>query len=93
MSEKQESKYYLVEANALPEIFLKVMEAKQLLQTGTVKTVGEAVDKVGISRSAFYKYRDAVQPFTDLHTEHIITFYALLKDNPGVLSNVLSVTS
>ena len=42
MSDKQESKYYLVEANALPEIFLKVMEAKQLLQTGTVKTVGDA---------------------------------------------------
>ena len=46
---------------------------------------------VGISRSAFYKYKDAVQPFNDMKTGRIITFYALLKDNPGVLSNVLSI--
>ena len=49
-------KYCLVEADMLPEIFLKVMEARELLQTGEASTVGEAVNKVGISRSAFYKY-------------------------------------
>jgi chorismate mutase len=52
---------------------------------------GEAARQVGISRSAFYKYRDSVQPFNDMKTGRIITFYALLKDNPGVLSNVLSI--
>ena len=46
---------------------------------------------MGISRSAFYKYKDAVQPFNDMKTGHIITFYAMLKDNPGVLSNVLAI--
>lgn len=49
--------YYLVEADMLPEIFLKVMEAKELLQTGECSTVGDAVNRVGISRSAFYKYK------------------------------------
>lgn len=46
---------------------------------------------VGISRSAFYKYRDAVRPFNDMKTGRIITFYTMLKNNPGVLSNVLSI--
>ena len=83
--------YYLVEAEMLPEIFLKVAEAKRMLHAGEVSTAGEAARQVGISRSAFYKYRDSVQPFNDMKTGRIITFYALLKDNPGVLSNVLSI--
>lgn len=84
-------KYYIVAADALPEIFIKVAEAKRMMQTGEADTVGEATKLVGISRSAFYKYKDAVQPFNDMKTGHIITFYAMLKDNPGVLSNVLSI--
>ena len=56
-----------------------------------MSTAGEGARQVGISRSAFYKYRDSVQPFNDMKTGRIITFYALLKDNPGVLSNVLSI--
>lgn len=78
-------KYYIVSAEALPEVFVKVAEARRMLQ------VGEAARMVGISRSAFYKYKDAVQPFQDMKAGHIITFYALLKDNPGVLSNFLSI--
>ncbi len=85
------TKFYLVAADALPEIFLKVAEAKRMLYAGEVSTAGEAARQVGISRSAFYKYRDSVQPFNDMKTGRIITFYALLKDNPGVLSNVLSI--
>ena len=85
------SKFYIVEASALPEIFLKVAQARELIQTGEAKTVNEATHIVGISRSAFYKYKDAVQPFQDMKAGHIITFYALLKDNPGVLSNFLSI--
>ncbi len=53
--------------------------------------MGAATKMVGISRSAFYKYKDAVQPFNDMKAEHIITFYCMLKDNTGVLSGVLSV--
>jgi len=58
---------------------------------GEASTVGEAARLTGISRSAFYKYKDAVQPFQDMKAGRIITFYALLKDNPGVLSSYLSI--
>lgn len=75
-------KYYIVSAEALPEVFIKVAEARRMLQVGEAATVGEAARMVGISRSAFYKYKDAVQPFQDMKAGHIITFYALLKDNP-----------
>lgn len=84
-------KYYIVAADALPEIFVKVAEAKRMMQTGEADTVGAATKLVGISRSAFYKYKDSVQPFNDMKAEHIITFYAMLKDTAGVLSGVLAV--
>ena len=87
----RETKYYIVAADALPEVFLKVAEAKRMMQTGEAGTVGEATRLAGISRSAFYKYKDAVQPFNDMKAEHIITFYCMLKDNTGVLSSVLAV--
>ena len=85
------TKFYLVSAEALPEIFIKVAEAKRMLQTGEAGTVGAATKKVGISRSAFYKYKDAVQPFNNMKAGRIITFYVMLKDIPGVLSDVLSI--
>ena len=91
MKDKAVPKYLLVEAGVLPEVFVKVTQVQELLETGEVRTVAEAVDRVGLSRSAFYKYKDAVQPFQDMKAGHIITFYALLKDNPGVLSNFLSI--
>ena len=84
-------KYYIVAADALPEIFIKVAEAKRMMQTGEADTVGDATRKAGISRSAFYKYKDSVQPFNDMKAEHIITFYGMLKDNTGVLSRVLGI--
>lgn len=86
----REVKYYIVAADALPEIFVKVAEAKRMMQTGEAATVGAATRMAGISRSAFYKYKDSVQPFNDLKSEHILTFYGMLKDTPGVLSHVLS---
>ncbi len=86
----REIKYYIVAADALPEIFVKVAEAKRMMQTGEANTVGAATRMAGISRSAFYKYKDSVQPFNDMKAEHIITFYGMLKDAPGVLSRVLS---
>lgn len=55
-------KYYIVSAEALPEVFIKVAEARRMLQVGEAATVGEAARMVGISRSAFYKYKDAVRP-------------------------------
>lgn len=86
-----EPKYYIVEASALPEVFLKVSEAKRLLSVGEASTVNEATKMTGISRSAFYKYRDAVLPFQNMMTGRIITFQLLLHDSPGALSGLLSV--
>ena len=83
-------KYYIVEASALPEVFLKVVEAKHLLSTGKATTVNEATRMTDISRSAFYKYRDAIMPFQNMMTGRIITFQFLLYDEPGVLSAILS---
>lgn len=84
------AKYYIVEASALPEIFLKVAEAKRLLATGEASTVNEATRMTDISRSAFYKYRDSVQPFRDMSNSRIITFQFVLRDEPGALSAILS---
>lgn len=84
-------KYYLVEAGALPEVFVKVTEAKALLETGEAATVAEAVDMVGLSRSAFYKYKDAISPFRDMKRDAIMTFHARLHDKPGTLAAVLSI--
>ena len=84
-------KYYIVEASALPEIFLKVAEAKRLLSVGEAATVNDATQMTGISRSAFYKYRDAVLPFQNMMTGRIITFQLLLHDAPGILSDILTL--
>lgn len=87
----QSPKYYIVEASALPEVFLKVAEAKWLLETGEVSTVNEAARATGISRSAFYKYRDAISPFQNLMAGRILTFYFILRDVPGLLSSILTI--
>lgn len=84
-------KYYIVEASALPEVFLKVAEAKRLLSTGEASTVNEATRMTDISRSAFYKYRDAVLPFQNMMTGRIITLQLLLHDQVGLLSELLDV--
>lgn len=84
-------KYYIVEASALPEVFLKVAEAKRLLSTGEATTVNEATRMTDISRSAFYKYRDTVLPFQNMMTGRIITFQLLLQNQPGRLSELLGI--
>ena len=84
-------KYYIVEASALPDIFLKVAEAKRLLSTGEAKTVNDATRMMDISRSAFYKYRDSVLPFENMMAGRIVTFQLLLHDEPGLLSELLTV--
>ena len=84
-------KYYLVETAALPEIFIKVAEAKRMLESGEVSTVNEATKLVDISRSAFYKYRDSIFPFQNLMAGRIITFQIILKDMAGLLSSILTI--
>ena len=89
MSDKH--KYYIVEASALPEVFLKVAEVKRLLSTGEAATVNDATRMTGISRSAFYKYRDAIMPLQNMMIGRIITFQFLLQDQKGVLSLILNI--
>ncbi len=84
------SKYVVVSTEVLPEIFTKVIEAKKLLACGEEKSSASVCKKVGISRSAFYKYKDFVFTYNEKLTQKIITFYIVLKDEPGVLASVLS---
>ena len=83
--------YYIVDAEALPEIFRKVVDPRRMLDTGEAETVNQAVQLAGISRSAFYKYKDAVRPFQDMLHGRIVTFQIMLKDEPGILSHVLNL--
>lgn len=87
----QRSKLYIVEGSMLPEVFIKVCEAKEYIETGTCQTVAEAVVKAGISRSAFYKYKDAITPFRDIKRDQVLTLSILMHDRPGALSSVLAI--
>jgi chorismate mutase len=84
-------KYYIIKDNALPEIMHKVLEVQQLLQSGQAKTIKEATLIVGISRSVFYKYQDAIEPFFENEAEATITIGFNLLHMPGVLSNALNL--
>ena len=86
-------KYFIVDADAMPEVFRKVAQAKQLLELGEATAVNAAAQAVGISRSAFYKYKDSIHPFQDMLHGRIVTFQILLRDEPGALSGVLNVFS
>lgn len=83
-------KYLLVEAQMLPEIFTKVMQAKMLLSRGNAKNASQAAQMAGISRSAFYKYKDSVFLYDERMNENIVSFSLALEDRPGVLSNLLA---
>ena len=83
--------YLVVEESALPEIYQKVVQANDLLKSGRAGNTSEAVRMAGISRSVYYKYRDAVFPYTRQGATGILTVQALLNDQPGVLVSLLTV--
>ena len=85
------SKLFLVDASMLPEVFLKVSAAKEYLETGAARTVAEAVSMAGISRSAFYKYKDGITPFHDMKHGQVVTLNIITRDKPGALSSVLAI--
>ncbi|MCI8597163.1 MAG: ACT domain-containing protein [Lachnospiraceae bacterium] len=85
----EKSKYFVVKQKAVPEVLLKVVEAKRLLESSKVMTVQEATEQVGISRSSFYKYKDDIFPFHDNSKGKSITFVLQMDDEPGLLSMVL----
>ena len=76
---------------ALPEVLLKVVEAKRLLESGRVLTVQEAIDRAGISRSSFYKYQDDVFPYHENAKGKTFTVVMQMDDEPGLLADVLNV--
>ena len=78
--------YLVVEESALPEVYQKVVKANALLESGEASTASEAVRKAGISRSVYYKYRDAVFPYTQKASSGILTVQVILTDRPGVLT-------
>ena len=87
---EQQPKYYIVDSSLLPEVFLKVAQVNRNLQSGICRTIGEATQQVGLSRSAYYKYKDGMKPLIEA-THSIITFNLMVTDEAGVLSEVLSV--
>ena len=89
ISEKK--KYFVVRERAVPEVLLKVVEAKKLLDTGKVHTVNEAADQVGISRSSFYKYKEDIFEFHEHSQGTTITLTFQMEDEPGLLSDVLKI--
>ena len=85
-----DSPFLLVSSDALPDIFLKVVETKQLLINGQARSATESIRMTGISRSAFYKYKDAVYAYSDSPSAHMISVHAVLEDRPGVLMSLVS---
>ena len=88
---QDEPRYLLIDTRVLPDVFLRVAQAKRLLASKEVKNATEAAKAVGISRSALYKYKDFIFTRTDEDSGRALTFVVSLKDNPGVLQELLSV--
>ena len=87
------AEYYVVKKRAVPEVLLKVVEVNRLLETQKVSSVQDAVDKVGISRSSYYKYKDDIFPFHDSAQGKTFTLSCRMEDEPGLLSDVLKVVA
>ena len=83
--------YYLVDKKVLPEVFVKVMEVKQRLNTGESISVNEAVRKTGLSRSAYYKYKDSVLPFYEATSGKKVTLLIAVENFQGILSSIIQI--
>ena len=90
---KDESKYFVLKQKAVPEVLLKVVEAKRLLESGKAATVQDAAEAVGISRSSFYKYKEDIFSFLASSQGRTVTFTVQMDDEPGLLSLVLGIVA
>lgn len=90
---EDKSKYFVLKQRAVPEVLLRVVEAKRLLESERAITVQEATDRVGISRSSFYKYKDDIFPFYDNAKGKTITLVIQMDDEQGLLSDLLHVVA
>lgn len=86
-------KFYLVREDVLPEAMKKTLEVKEMMDRGKAESVRDAVDKVDLSRSAYYKYRDTVFPFSSIKKEQLMSLFFHLEDRSGTLSKLLSVVA
>ena len=86
---KDKMQYYVLKEKAVPEVLLKVVEAKRLIDSGKIASVQEATESVGISRSFFYKYKDDIFPFHETTKGKTVTMVIQMDDEPGLLSDVL----
>ncbi len=92
MSEEK-TNYYVLKERAVPEVLLKVVEAKRLLDSGKCPSIQDATDRVGISRSSFYKYKDDIFVFHENMKGKTINMVIQLDDEPGLLSSVLKAVA
>ena len=90
---QDDGKYFVLKQKAVPEVLLRVVEAKRLLDSEKVMTVQEATEAVGISRSSFYKYKEDIFPFHDSSQGRTITLTLQMDDEPGLLSDVLKIVA
>ena len=88
---KEKGQYYVLKEKAVPEVLLKVVEAKRLIESGKIASVQEATEKVGISRSSFYKYKDDIFPFHDTAKGRTITLFVVLKTVAEFHANILTI--
>lgn len=86
---EQKSQLIVVDSRILPDVFTKVLEVKKLMARKDEKSFASACKRIGISRSAYYKYKDSVFSYEELFNRKIVNLFLLLNDNPGVLSSVL----
>lgn len=83
------NQYLLVDTKVLPDIFMKTVEVKKILSMGAFKSVNEAVNQVGISRSTYYKYKDYVFPFYETTRGKVVTLFFVVEDFSGILANII----
>lgn len=83
-------KFYLVKEDILPEAIKKTIRVKEILKLGQAKTINEAVEKIDLSRSAYYKYKDYVFPFYETSVGKIVSIYVSMENVPGMLSAILA---
>ena len=93
MSKSEKNGYFLVREEILPEAIKKTIRVKEMLKRGDARTINEAVERMELSRSAYYKYKDYVFPFFEASRNKIIAINMLLSNKPGVLSSVLNTIS
>jgi len=92
-SEKFDKKFYLIREDVLPEAMKKTLDVKEMLERGKAESIWDAVQKVDLSRSAYYKYRDTIFPFSTIVKERLVTLFFHLEDRSGTLSKLLSVVA